>query len=122
MKKFLFGAAVVAAAGFGTFTANQNNNQALLSDLQLDNVEVFGQGVEPDSGSYQIVDGKLMYVVEYPDNISHGTWGKPAIGVFVCVKNGVTYVHDVYACEMAVGMNNCLPGTYMYSSEYPQHH
>ena len=40
MKKILFGAAVVAAAGFGTFTANQNNNQAQMSDLQLENVEI----------------------------------------------------------------------------------
>jgi hypothetical protein len=43
MKKFLFGAAVVAAAGFGTFTANQNNNQAQLSDLELDNIEVLAE-------------------------------------------------------------------------------
>ena len=40
MKKFIFGAAVVAAAGFGTFTANQSNNQAQMSDLQLENVEI----------------------------------------------------------------------------------
>ena len=44
LKKTLFGAAVVAAAGFGTFTANQNNKQALLSDLQLDNVEILAEG------------------------------------------------------------------------------
>ena len=73
MKKFIFGAAVVAAAGFGTFTANQNNNQALLSDLQLENVEVFGQDVEPDTHVYTgrgaeeqhldiiVIDGRPRY-------------------------------------------------------------
>ena len=49
MKKIVLGAAFVAAAGFGTFTANQNNNQAQLSDLQLENVEILASGGEADS-------------------------------------------------------------------------
>ena len=44
LKKTLFGAAIVAAAGFGTFTANQNNNQSQLSELQLENIEYLAEG------------------------------------------------------------------------------
>lgn len=39
MKKIVLGAAFVAAACLGTFTANQNSNEAQMSDLQLENVE-----------------------------------------------------------------------------------
>lgn len=49
MKKIVLGAAFVAAAGFGTFTANQSNNQAQMSDLQMENIEALAQNGESSS-------------------------------------------------------------------------
>lgn len=43
MKKLIFSAAVVAASVFGVYTANQNNAMALMSDLQMEDIEALGQ-------------------------------------------------------------------------------
>ena len=44
VKKLIFSAAVVAASVFGVYTANQNNEKANLSALQLENVEILAEG------------------------------------------------------------------------------
>ncbi|MBR4326181.1 MAG: hypothetical protein IKP73_11715 [Bacteroidales bacterium] len=46
MKKVIFGLAVVAAAAFGVYTANKDNAEAQMSNLQLENVEALAQTVE----------------------------------------------------------------------------
>ena len=53
MKKIFISAAVVAAAVFGVYTANQNNAMAQMSDLQMENIEALGQDGEPTNGGTQ---------------------------------------------------------------------
>ncbi|MBO7598164.1 MAG: hypothetical protein J6T70_14085 [Bacteroidales bacterium] len=43
MKKVIFGMAVVAAAAFGAYNANTTDEDAQLSDLQMENVEALGE-------------------------------------------------------------------------------
>jgi hypothetical protein len=79
MKKFLFGAAVVAAAGFGTFTANQNNNEEQLSQLQLENIEILADA-------------------ESEDDFKKATGGNclPVLEKSKCKVNGVIYTYATY--------------------------
>ena len=49
MKKIILGA-VVAAAIFGGFTANQTSSEVAMSDLQVENLEVLAQTPEVSAG------------------------------------------------------------------------
>ena len=44
MKKLFFGMAVVAAAAFGVYTANKDNAEAQMSNLQMENIEILAEG------------------------------------------------------------------------------
>ncbi|MCR4558459.1 MAG: hypothetical protein K5685_00090 [Bacteroidales bacterium] len=71
MKKIVLGAAFVAAAGFGTFTATQNNNKAQLSDLELENIEILAQ-VEITVG--HVCQYHENYWCIWPDGFTQPGW------------------------------------------------